>query len=124
MQPCKVSVRALELAKLGLLTEPENAERYEAEQPGQEPWRRCRQRVEEFGLGVDVGWFGRVKIEHQDGRRDGEKTVAQRRDTTDFAAGYHIVMGLHGATIASQVNRVNPRATSLGVVERFTTEPV
>jgi hypothetical protein len=53
-----------------------------------------------------------VKIEHQDGRRDGEKTVAQRRDTTDFAAGYHIVMGLHGATIASQVNRVNPRATS------------
>ena len=43
--------------------------------------------MEEFGLRVDVGWLGRVKVEHQNGRRDGEKAVAQRRDAADLAAG-------------------------------------
>jgi hypothetical protein len=56
---------------------------------------------------VDINWFGCVEVEDQNGRSDGEKAVAQSRDTTDFAAGYRIVVGLHSATIASQVNRVN-----------------
>ena len=48
---------------------------------------QSRERMEEFGLGVDVGWLGRVKVEHQNGRRDGEKAVAERRDAADLAAG-------------------------------------
>jgi len=36
--------------------------------------------VEEFGLGVDVRWLRRVKVEHQNGRRNGEEAIAERRD--------------------------------------------
>ena len=95
MEPGKVAVRTVELAELRLLAEPEDAERQKAEQPRQEPWRRGRERMEEFGLRVDVGWLGGVKVEHQNGRRDGEKAVAQRRDAADLAAGQSVVVGLH-----------------------------
>ena len=54
---------------------------------GRSLWRRRSQRAEEFGLGVDVGWLGRVKIEHQHRRGDSENAVAQRRDAADLAAG-------------------------------------
>jgi hypothetical protein len=87
MQPCEVAVRAFELVELRLLAEPEDAERQQAEQPGQKPRRRGCQRTKEFGLGVDVGGFGRVKVEHQNGRRNGEKAIAERRNAAHLAAG-------------------------------------
>jgi hypothetical protein len=39
------------------------------------------------GLGVDIGGLGRVKVQHENGRRDGEKAVAERRDAAHLAAG-------------------------------------
>ena len=57
---------------------------------------------------MDVGWLGRVKVEHQNGRRDGEQAVAERGDAAHLAAGQSIIVGLHGATIASGMKRVNP----------------
>ena len=52
--------------------------------------------MEEIGLGVNIGWLGRVEVEHQNGRRDGEEAIAERRDAADLAAGQSVVMGLHG----------------------------
>ena len=43
--------------------------------------------MQQFGLRVDVGWLGRVKVEHENSRRDGEEAVAERRDAAHFAAG-------------------------------------
>ena len=43
--------------------------------------------MEKFGLRVDIGWLGRVKVEHQNGRRDGENAVAERRDAADLFTG-------------------------------------
>ena len=43
--------------------------------------------MEEFSFGVDVGWLGCVKVEHQNRRRDGEKAIAKRRDTADLVTG-------------------------------------
>jgi hypothetical protein len=108
MQPCEVAVRAFELVELRLLAEPEDAERQQAEQPGQKPRRGGRECVEEFGLGVNVRWLRRVKVEHQNGRRDGEETVAERRYAADLAAGQSVVVRLHAATIAFRRRLVNP----------------
>jgi hypothetical protein len=87
MQPGEVAIRAFELVELRLLAEPKDSERQEAQQPWQKPRRRAHQRMEEFGLRVDFGWLGRVKVEHQNGRRDGEEAVAERRYAADLAAG-------------------------------------
>ena len=53
-------------------------------------------------------WLGRVEVEHQNGRRDGEEAIAERRDAADLAAGQSVVVGLHGVTIAFRLKRVNP----------------
>jgi hypothetical protein len=36
---------------------------------------------------VDIGCFGRMKVQHQNRRRDGENAVAERRDTADLFTG-------------------------------------
>ena len=87
VQPGQVAVRARELAELGLLGDPEDAERQQAEKPGHEPVRRGEQGAQQFRLRVDVGRLGRAEIEHQHRRREGEDAVAQRLDPADVAAG-------------------------------------
>ena len=57
---------------------------------------------------MDIGRLGGVKVEHQNGGRDGEKAVAQRRDAAHLATGESVVVGLHGVTIAFGLKRVNP----------------
>ena len=42
--------------------------------------------MEEVGLGMDIGGFGSVKVEHQNGRREGEEAVAERHYAADLAA--------------------------------------
>ena len=110
MQPREVAVGAGELAELGLLAEPEDAERHQGEQPRREPRRRGGERADERSLRADVGGVGRMEVEHQHSRREGENAVAQPRDPARLAAGQAVVVGLHGATIASLRNRVNRRA--------------
>ena len=99
-----------ELAELRLLGDPEDAERQQAEEPGQEPVRRGREGAEQFSLGVDVGWLGRAKVEHQHRRGKGENAVAQRLDAADVAAGEGIVM--HSSS-GDHRNRRRARSTRL-----------
>src|ERR1700677_5301897 len=87
MQPGEVAIRTGELAELRLLANPEDAQRQAAQEPWQESRRRGRKRVEEFSLRVDIGCFGRVKVEHQNRRRNGENAIAERRDTADLFTG-------------------------------------
>ena len=57
---------------------------------------------------MDVGWFGCVKVEHQNCRRNGENAIAERRDAANLFASQSVVMGRHGPTIAFELKRVNP----------------
>ena len=87
MQPSEVAIRTSELAELRLLAKPENAKRQAAQEPRQESRRGGSEGAEEFSLRVDIGWLGRVKVEHQNCRRDGENAVAERRDAADLFTG-------------------------------------
>jgi hypothetical protein len=64
--------------------------------------------AEQFGLRVDIGWLGCVKVEHQNRRRNSENAIAERRDSADLLAGYSVVVGPHDVTKPFGLKWVNP----------------
>jgi hypothetical protein len=72
--------------------------------------------MKKVGLGVDIRWLGRVKVEDKNGRGDGKKAIAERRNAAHLTAGQRIVTGLHHVTIAFSPKRVNPSGDLVIVV--------
>ncbi len=101
---------------LGLLADPEDAQRHEAHDEGQQPGAEQPQRMREIGFAVDAGQRRRTDVEHQHRHREGEDAVGQRGQAFAVAAGDAVVerghaeSGVASARPPRQSNGVNPGA--------------
>ena len=107
MEPTDVAVGARELIDLSLLSHPENAERHQAQQPGDDARRQRNEASPEFRLGMDIGFLGDVNLKHQHRHRKRENAIAQRRDAAGVPGGQTIVVSFHARSFAAKASAVN-----------------